>query len=547
MAEDRLQILIEAVNQTEKAFGEVKTSLNDLDKKASDATSTMSDKIANSFNSLKEKAVGAFNFIKQHWLAVTAAIAGATITIKKAWDLAMQAAKDQQAMEAFRIMANRMGEDADALLKKFKEMSRGLMSEDDIIAFANRMQSMGVPMNSLGELMVVAQAKAREMGLGFGEALEGIISGITRTSDRMLRNVGIVIDTESAYKQYAQSVGKATTDLTEQEQQLAILNAVLGTTKGSIDEQGLSLLTTAEKAQKFGASVENLKSKIGESLLPALETLLPVLEEVAKVAGGIGVVITGLIGTFQGFAGVVSDALAIITRPMAGIENILRSLGITSSTFFENLSDSFKETSNELLSEAGQTFKKAGEIAKQTTDEIKKDFGSIQDEIVQPARKGIPLTEDERRRTEQTRTPVIEPQLETEQPKTEWQKLMDAFDKQPMIKPQLDTESLNNEISKLQTLVEPLNIPISADTEVLQESISLSSIKITPSFDTSSLQASLNDVLLNVKFELPKQRLDIFVSAERGADDFLAELFLEKVSIRAQSEGLQILTTGTPA
>lgn len=414
MAENKITILIEAFNQTEKAFGEVKGALNDLDKKASDATSTMSDKIANSFNSLKEKAVGAFTFIKQHWLAVTAAIAGAAFTVKKAWDLAMDAANSQQAMEAFKIMANRIGEDADALLEKFKETSRGLMSQDDIVAFANRMQSMGVPMNRLSELMVVAQAKSREMGISFQEALEGITLGIGRGNGRILKSVGIVIDASQAYEDYAKSIGKSGNELTIQEQQLAILEAVLKTTKGSIDENALANLTAAEKAQEFSASTENLKSKIGDALLPALEALLPVLEEIAKAAGGIDVVITGLIGTFQGFAGVVSDILAIITRPMAGIENILRSLGITSSTFFERLSDSFKETSDELLSEAGQTFKKAGELAKQTTGKIKEDFSNMQDEIVQPARKGIPLTESERVPAERTLTPVTKPEVARE-------------------------------------------------------------------------------------------------------------------------------------
>jgi hypothetical protein len=83
MANEKLSILIAAIDKTKKSFSEVKKSLTGLDKKTAATSKSMKGKMTAAFASMSQKAKAATDSMKKNWLAFTAAIAGAILILRK--------------------------------------------------------------------------------------------------------------------------------------------------------------------------------------------------------------------------------------------------------------------------------------------------------------------------------------------------------------------------------------------------------------------------------------------------------------------------------
>jgi hypothetical protein len=82
--------------------------------------------------------------------------------------------------------------------------------------------------------------------------------------------LGILIDVEKANKDYAKSLGKTASELTEAEKKQAFTNAVLKEGEDLLNRVGIAGTTMAEKFQIAGASADNFKTSIGEIINMAL-------------------------------------------------------------------------------------------------------------------------------------------------------------------------------------------------------------------------------------------------------------------------------------
>jgi len=87
-----------------------------------------------------------------------------------------------------------------------------------------RATSLGIDQSKLPELMEVARARSKIMGITVTQAFGDITLGIGRQSKLILDNLGIVIDSEQAYKDYAASVGKSVDALSNLERTAATMS-----------------------------------------------------------------------------------------------------------------------------------------------------------------------------------------------------------------------------------------------------------------------------------------------------------------------------------
>ena len=81
--------------------------------------------------------------------------------------------------------------------------------------------------DEMAQLFDTAQRLGQALGIDTARSIHSLVTGIGRQSRLMLDNLGIIVDTKKANEDYAESLGKSVSQLTEQEQKLA-LEAVRG-------------------------------------------------------------------------------------------------------------------------------------------------------------------------------------------------------------------------------------------------------------------------------------------------------------------------------
>lgn len=258
MATSRLDILINAKNKASPQIKNVSKDVGGLSKAATGAIAAIS-------------AMGvAFAALKLGNVAI---------------ELAKGADAAARVEDSYRKLATEAGTSADNVLTAMKEMSKGTISETDLMLSANRAMMLGVAAsaNEMSGLLEVAIERGAALGLSSQQAFNDLVTGIGRMSPQILDNLGIVINAETAYNAYAISIGKASDSLSEAEQKQAILNAVLAEADGVLD-------TTVSSFENVAASIANAKDALGELFAPVV---ISGAEALAETIDGINADLAG--------------------------------------------------------------------------------------------------------------------------------------------------------------------------------------------------------------------------------------------------------------
>lgn len=303
------ELLIKVAADTGKAIQEINrlnkqvTKLEKSNKKVG-ATSSDVDKLAKSYHSLSGvvKTIG-----------VGLAALGVTT---EAIDFAKLAASAQQADDAFTSAVTDMGGNAEVEFAKIKAASKGLIPEAEIKQAVVSAMSLGVPLDNMSQLMEIARAKAREMGTDTGKAFADLALGISRGSPQILDNLGLTIKLGDANQKMADQIGKTVDQLTKKEKTQALLNAVVEQGQKSVERYASSELTAAQKMQKFNATMEDLKVKIGSALLPAL------LDAQAAITDWLGSLSASDIDKFTSNLGSLANTVVTVGKAMAALNDI---------------------------------------------------------------------------------------------------------------------------------------------------------------------------------------------------------------------------------
>jgi len=263
-----------------KSFSSGKLSTKTFDsaiKQIESSLDQMTTKSKSGFEQLRETAKKAANGVKTAWIKAFAAIGGATYALMKGFDLAREAAKTQQILQAFAITAKRAGEDVKKIFDEVKKASGGLIDDTSLVKAINQAKSLGIPYKKMAELMEVARYRARLTGRDVTAAFNDIVTGVGRLSPLILDNLGITIKLGQAFEDYAKKIGKTVDQLTPYEQKMAVLDKVMKQSRGTIEAFKKVHETTFETFQKMNAEFENLKDSLSTNLIPLYSQLSKLL------------------------------------------------------------------------------------------------------------------------------------------------------------------------------------------------------------------------------------------------------------------------------
>lgn len=171
----------------------------------------------------------------------------------------------------------------EGLLQDLRQATRGTIDDVKLMELAILgLNSEAIPSGEiLTELATHARVLGRSMQLDAAKSMEDMIRGIGLMNPTLLKNLGVLVSAEEAYRDYAEAIGKSTDELTDHEKHTAFLNLALERIRvASARVAGASTTNFREltgELQALGAAGAALATQLGPS-----EDLM---EQLAKTGG----------------------------------------------------------------------------------------------------------------------------------------------------------------------------------------------------------------------------------------------------------------------
>lgn len=207
------------------------------------------------------------------------AVAG-TVIVQFVKDATTQAMRYQGVHRGF---VNIIGSQNREFLASMKEASRGTISELALMENANKAITLGIDQELIPSLIEGSSKLGAALGRTTEEAFQDIAIGIGRQSKLILDNLGIIVNAEQAYKNYADSIGVAVSALTESEKRIAFQKDAIQALDEAVENVGDTLDDNVVAIQESRAAWEDFKVTVGEGVVVVLGDTLRLLMKIDEV------------------------------------------------------------------------------------------------------------------------------------------------------------------------------------------------------------------------------------------------------------------------
>lgn len=272
-------------------------------------------------------------------LAVGAAVVGVAALAAGFVALGNRGAPLVGLAESFDNLTASVGLSSQALLVDLRKAANGTVSDFDLIKRANLalVGTSGEFGKAFGKALPAVLASARAAAKATGQDVDflfqSLVSGIKRASPRLIDNTGIVLKMSEANETLAKSLGKSVSQLTEEEKQIAVLNATVEAGNSLINSLGDATETNAEKLARGQATITNIFDTLAVAVQPAFGTVLDIVNRVlgafqqlaifiAPILGAIASIITDILG------GALNAILDIISPIVSAVASFLPYISI---------------------------------------------------------------------------------------------------------------------------------------------------------------------------------------------------------------------------
>jgi len=242
----------------------------------------LKDETKGGLRSLKRGLVGAFKDIAKTAAGfLTRDLVKGLVSVSK--ESISLGAKTETLRNSFKALK---GDVSDSVLSldTLRDSVGGAVSDIDLMEAANNALALGLPTEDLNELFEAAQKVGAAMGRTTLEAVNDLTTGLGRQSKLILDNLGIMVDTNQAYEDYAETLGKTVEELDETEKKMAFQAAAMASLAEKAELLDGAMSDTQLSQEAFKASVENLKAELGERLIPIMVDVTESFTGIASVA-----------------------------------------------------------------------------------------------------------------------------------------------------------------------------------------------------------------------------------------------------------------------
>lgn len=475
-----------------------------------------------------------YSAVKGKIVGIGIAVVAAGFAIKKAFDFAEAGAKLQVMRKSFHSYAKSVGADGDDILAKLKEVSKGTVSEADLIASAGKAMLLGLAPDKLVTLLEVARAASKITGDSITKSFDDITTGVGRQSRMILDNLGIILRVGDANEKYAESLGKTVEELTEAEKKLAVLNATAEAGQLIITGVGEDTLTTADKIARMKVSFTEMIDKMKIFAADVFEKIEPGLNVMGKgfvsLWKGILVGVDGAISGMNALKFVILDAAKWTLILAKGFTFISDKLGITNNAT-ATLNVMMKDL-NKQMDKAARGMSKAGrkaialEKAEEKLNRTTKESTSWEEK----RRRAIEKTKEEATDAAKDRLKESEKTLEALKKQEDAQKEVNKVTRQRISDAKQALTDLRSDITAIDALLESIRASMAA-ADVSREQQGL-----------TSAQVLIDNV--NRAVELTKQADKAFKEGRRDEAIALTQAVIDARNAVASANKLEMQEAG---
>ena len=163
----------------------------------------------------------------------------------------------------FRVLTAEV-DDSVISLGSLRKATGSTVADVDLLTAANNAMALGLPVERINELFEAARNLGGAMGRTTLQAVNDLTTGIGRLSPRILDNLGIILDTDKALQDYADTIGKTVSQLTDAEHRLALLIGGMEATTDAAEKFDDVASETQTNLERWNATVKNVTVTLGE-------------------------------------------------------------------------------------------------------------------------------------------------------------------------------------------------------------------------------------------------------------------------------------------
>lgn len=245
------------------------------------------DTTANAIGKFRRRMRGVEQTIKAVTRVVVASTAAIGAMVLGLTKLAERGDKVNAVKRAFA----RITGDETAALEKLRRSAQGTISDFELMAFHNQALTLGAAdtTEAFAEMVEISRELGRAQGLDALQSLESLTTGLGRQSKLFLDNLGILLDTEKAYEDYAKSLGKTADQLTDNEKRTAFLTAAMEQARQKAADLRTETDGSTEASTRFTTAIQNLRDRLAELVAESPEvaaffdSFTTVIEDLAEI------------------------------------------------------------------------------------------------------------------------------------------------------------------------------------------------------------------------------------------------------------------------
>ena len=255
-------------------------------------------------------------------MAAQVAVAGIAMeTMRKAIG---RSAEVEGVRRGFENLAKATGFSANAF-DKFKKATDGTIDNLTLMKKANAAMLLGITdsEDQMASMFDVAQRLGQSLGIDTVQSIDSLVTGMGRQSKLMLDNLGIMVDTNKSYKDYAEANNIAVSAMTDTERKQAFVNAAMKEANFLVEQLGAEQLTTKDKIAQMNTALLESLTAFGNLLTPLVIPFANALGFVAEKASALLDIVSGVNNEFTGTASTLSGFNRLL-KENAGDEEWLK-------------------------------------------------------------------------------------------------------------------------------------------------------------------------------------------------------------------------------
>lgn len=230
-------------------------------------------------------------------VAAYATLAANVFALTAAFGVLQRAAQLEQLKIGFETLANTVGRTSSLIVKSIQEITDGAVAGEEAFRVAAAGFNAGFSQIEIERLTRVAKNASQALGRNLTDSLDRLVRGTAKLEPEILDELGIFIRLDDAVQRYADSLGRAASDLTQAERRQAFLNEALA--QGELKFAGLTDVIPANPFDKLAANFD----KVSKTFLNLVGNVLnPVVSVLATST-------TALVGVLLIFGKTVTSAM----------------------------------------------------------------------------------------------------------------------------------------------------------------------------------------------------------------------------------------------